>query len=128
MIQDMFRDVTEALQSHAMALGRFDKVNGAEPKGPPGNGLTAAVWVQDFYPARDMHGLATTSMVLVMAFRVYADMLQEPQDMIDPAMMEAVGEFITALSSDFTLDGMTNVTAVDLTGMKGNGLGGRAGY
>jgi hypothetical protein len=67
-------------------------------------------------------------MVFVVTFRVYTDMFQEPRDMIDPAMMEAVGEFVTRVSSDFTLDGMSNVMAVDLTGMHGNGLGGQAGY
>jgi hypothetical protein len=128
MIQDLFFDITEALQSHAMAMGRFDKVNGAEPKGPPGNGLTAAIWVQSFYPRQAPHGLATSSMILIMTLRVYTDMLQEPVDMIDPTMMEAVGEFITRVSADFTLDGMTGVMAVDLTGMHGNGLGGQAGY
>lgn len=128
MIQDLFRDITEVLRSHAERLGRFDTVNGAEPKGAPGNGFNAGIWVQSFYPGRAPHGLSTTSMVLIMTFRVYSDMFTEPVDMIDPSLMEAVGEFITAVSADFTLDGMSNVMAVDLNGMHSNGLGGQAGY
>lgn len=128
MIQDLFRDITESLQSKAMALGRFELVNGAEPKGAPGNGLNAGIWVQDFRPAAEFSGVASTSMVLTMAFRVYSDMLAEPDGRIDPNMMEAVGAFITAVSADFTLDGMSNVTAVDLLGSAGSGLGGQAGY
>lgn len=128
-IQDLFRDITEALQSHAMALGRFDRVNGAEPKGHPGNGLTAAIWVDDFRSGSNLpHGLDATSMMLTMAFRVYTDVFMEPVDMIDPNMLDAVGAFMSSVSGDFTLDGMSNVMAVDLDGMYSQGLGGRAGY
>lgn len=128
MIQELFRDITEVLQSHAMKLGRFDNVFGAEPKAKPGTGVNAAIWVQSFYPRSAPHGLATTSMVLTMTFRVYTDLFAEHPDVIDPRMMEAVGQFITLVSADFTLDGMSNVQAVDLAGAFSNGLGGQAGY
>lgn len=128
MIQDLFRDVTEVLQSRAEALARFERVNGAEPKGAPGNGLSAGIWVQSFEPVREYSGLATTSMLLTMSFRVYTDMLIEPDGRIDPEMMEAVGAFLTAVSADFTLDGMTGVVAIDLLGSNSQGLGGQAGY
>lgn len=128
MIQDLFHDVSLALQSHAQTLGRFDTINGVEPKGAPGNGLHAAVWVDSFTPGDAPHGLATSSMVLTMAFRAYSDMFYEPAGEIDPRLMEAIGEFITRVSADFTLDGMTSVQAVDLLGAYSGGLGGRAGY
>lgn len=127
MIQYLFRDVTEALQSHAQTLGRFDTVNGAEPKNAPGNGLNCGIWVQSLRPAQTS-GLAASSAVLTMSVRVYSDMFAEPSGMIDPNLMEAVGEFMTAVSADFTLDGMSSVRAIDLTGMAGDGLGGQAGY
>ena len=128
MIQDLINDITLALISHAEKLGRFQKVNGAEPKGAPGNGLNLGVWVQDFRPAQRYHGLATTSMVLTMSARVYSDMLAEPDGRIDPEMMDAVGAFIEGVSGDFQLDSMEHVMAVDLTGITGQGLGGQAGY
>ena len=37
----------DAAVSHALTTGRFEKVNGYEPKSAPGYGLTAAVWVQN---------------------------------------------------------------------------------
>jgi hypothetical protein len=128
MIQDLINDITLALISHAEKLGRFQKVNGAEPKGAPPNGLSVGIWVDDFRPHQRGHGLATTSMLLTMNARVYTDMLAEPDGRIDPEMMDAVGAFLEGVSADFQLDSMEHVQAVDLTGMTGQGLGGRAGY
>ncbi len=127
MITELFRDITETLQSHAERLRIFDAVNGHEPKAPPGSGLTCAIWVQSFRPVQSS-GLASTSMLLTMSMRIYTSMLSEPQDKIDPEVMDAVGQLITNLSADYTLDSMESVRCIDLLGMDSEGLGGEAGY
>lgn len=116
-----------AVQSHALSTGRFDRVNGHEPKNSPGSGVTAAHWVQAVRPVARASGLSTTSAVIVLTVRLYSNMLAEPQDGIDPAMSGALHELFTAYSGDFDLNG--TVDAVDLLGMTGGvPLSAVAGY
>lgn len=116
----------EAVASHAMASGYFDKVNQYEPKSAPQTNLTASVWIQSFGPAHGQSGLISTTMRFLVNVRIYCNMLQDPPDMIDPSLMEAVDALMSAYSGDFTLDGL--VREVDLLGMTGEELGGAAGY
>lgn len=119
--------LTEALQSHAMASGWFDDVNGHEPHSIPGHGLTCAVWAQAIRPAPRRSGLQATSGVVVFNVRVYHPIVSEPFDAIDPAMCQAVDALMAAYSADFTLGG--RVEAVDLLGAAGAGaLSAEAGY
>lgn len=125
----MSLDVTgilAAVQSHALASGLFERVNGHEPKNAPGNGLTAAVWVQRVRPAQGASGLASTSGVLEVQLRIYSNMLAEPQDGIDPKVTEVTDALLTAYSGDFDLGG--RVRDVDLLGEFGDGLSAEAGY
>lgn len=114
----------DALVSHAMTTGLFDRVNTHEPKSAPGNGLTAAVWFQTIEPAPG--GLASTSVRLTMLLRIYSSMLAEPQDYIDPQIVDAVDQLMNAYTGDFTLDGM--IRNVDLLGAGGTPLRAQAGY
>lgn len=118
--------IVDAVVSHAAATGRFEKVNGHEPKNAPGNGLTAAVWVQRLAPLALQSGLAATSALLLVNLRIYQNMLAEPQDAIDPNVVAAVDALVTAYSGDFTLDGL--VADVDLLGRHGTALAAEAGY
>lgn len=121
------RDIIEAACSHAMTTGYFARVNQYEPKSNPGTGLSCAVWVQSLGAALAQSGLNSTSAYFVLNVRIYTSMLAEPQDMIDPTIMEAVDKLMAAYSGDFTLDGL--VRNVDLLGSQaGQGLGGQAGY
>jgi hypothetical protein len=120
------KEYIEAMASHAMTTGYFDHANQHEPKSNPGMGLHCAIWVQSLQPATGWSGLNSTSTVLVVAVRIYSNMLQEPQDAIDPNMMEAVDTLLAAYSGDFTLGGL--VSYVDLLGQFGTALGGEAGY
>lgn len=120
------RAYTDALVSHAMATGLFDRVNQYEPKATPGNGLTAAVWFQTLRPDPQHSGLAATSVWLTYTLRIYLPMLTEPQDWIDPRILEGVDKLIELYSGDFSLDGM--VREVDLEGQSGTGLSAQAGY
>lgn len=118
--------ILEAAVSHALASGHFERVNAHEPKNAPGNGLTAALWAQSLSPVRGASGLLKTSARLVLNVRVYSNMLQEPQDAIDPAVIAAVDALMDAYSGDFELGG--NVRNVDLLGQAGVPLSAEAGY
>lgn len=118
------QQVIEAVASHAMRSGWFDKVNQTEPKAAPGNGLSAAVWVQGMRPASS--GLASTSVRFELSVRLYSSMLAEPQDQIDPNLMAAAWDLFAAYSAGFTLGGL--VESVDLLGKDGNPLESDAGY
>jgi hypothetical protein len=111
--------------SHAMASGLFERVNAHEPKSAPGNGLSAAVWVDTIGPVRSS-GLAATSGRLALMVRVYTSMLAEPADAVDPNLVAAVDALLAAYSADFDLGG--TVRCVDLLGQAGEPLSARAGY
>jgi hypothetical protein len=118
--------MTDAIVSHSLSLGLFERVNFSEPKNSPGNGLTAAVWLQSVNPVAVASGLAVTSARVEFTQRLYSNMLQEPQDEIDPAMLSAVDVLMGVYSADFTLGG--TVRNVDLLGAHGPGLSALAGY
>lgn len=115
-----------AVESHALTLGRFERVNMTEPKSKPiGGGITCAIWVDWMGPVLSS-GLAATSGVLRFNVRVYQNMIAEPQDAIDPAVTAAVNALFAAYAGDFTLDGL--IRNVDLRGMAGVPLSAQAGY
>jgi hypothetical protein len=120
------QDVFDQVESHALASGWFERVNTHEPKRNPGNGLTAAVWIQRVAPVPAGSGLAATTGRLELRTRIYSNMLQEPQDAIDPNILVAVDDLLDRYSGDFTLGG--RVRNVDLLGAHGEGLGAIAGY
>lgn len=123
------RDVVDATVSHAAATGLFDKVNGHEPKSAPTagpRGLTCAVWADQLRPSL-RSGLDSTTVVLELNVRLFMRMLTEPQDAIDPAMLEAVDTLCGEYVGDFTLGGL--VKSVDVRGADGGTmLSARAGY
>ena len=119
--------IVDAVASHAMASGLFDRVNMHEPKNAPGSGLTAAIWADTVGPVPAASGLASTSGRVVLKVRLYTNMMSEPQDAIDPTLLAAVDILLTAYSGDFTLGGL--VRNVDLLGASGGGgLAAQAGY
>lgn len=120
------RTILDAVETHALASGFFQTVNGHEPKSAPQNGLTAAVWVEQIGPARGGSGLDSTSTRLALFVRLYTPMVQQSEDAIDPDMMTALDALMAAYSGDFTLGGL--VRAVDLLGAYGDPLSARAGY
>lgn len=120
------RTILDAVESHALASGFFQAVNGHEPKSAPQNGLTCAVWVEQIGPARGGSGLASTSTRLALFVRLYTPMMSEPEDAIDPDMMTALDALLAAYSGDFELGGL--IRQVDLLGAYGDPLSARAGY
>lgn len=114
-----------AVESHALTLGLFERVNIHEPKNAPGNGLSCAIWVDSIKHARSS-GLASTSGVVIFQGRIMSNMLAEPQDGIDPQILSAVCVLMAEYSGSFTLGG--TVRGVDLLGAEGESLSAKAGY
>tara|TARA_R110000824_G_scaffold16633_6_gene68758 strand:+ start:216 stop:677 length:462 start_codon:yes stop_codon:yes gene_type:complete len=114
----------DSMASHAGASGLFERVNTHEPKRAP-KGLVAALWVDSIGPAQSS-GLAATTARVVFNLRIYKDMISEPQDAIDPAILAAAAALMEDYSGDFTLGG--TVRAIDLLGMTGVPLSAQAGY
>ncbi len=124
--QQAVQNLTDALTSKAAATGAFRRVNSHEPKSAPGSGLTLAVWADSIQPVAQASGLASTSGVVTYLARAYGNMLQKPEDDVDPRLMAAASVLVGAYSADFTLGGLCR--NVDLLGMYGRKLGAQAGY
>lgn len=118
--------ILDGVVSHALATGRFERVNQHEPKSAPGTGLSCAVWVQSVGPALAASGLQATTGLVVFNVRLYTPMLGEPQDAIDPEIIATVDELFTAYSGDFELGG--SVRCIDLLGQAGTPMRAEAGY
>lgn len=126
-IQNLF----DLVQSKVLATGYFSSAATAEPKAAPADDLTCAIWTDRISPVRTS-GLSSTSALVVFLVRVYSNMLQDPQDAIDPRVMQAAGQILNDFSQDFELiDPQTStptVREVDLLGAYGPGLSAQAGY
>ena len=119
------RPLIDKLRSHALSLGVFDSCGSHEPKSVPGTGITAALWVQRIRPS--IHsGLANTAASVEFTLRAYSNFIAEPQDEIDPRLVDAIDGLIAAYTADFTLGGA--VMAIDLMGIEGTALEATAGY
>lgn len=120
------RTLLDGVVSNAMQLGLFDKVNLHEPKRKPGAGMTVSIWADHIQPMPQFSGLNQSSALVVFMFRIYQNMLMEPQDLIDTVMVEATDTVIAQYSGEFTLNGA--VREIDLLGESGTPLSAQAGY
>lgn len=121
-------DVTtlfDRLASHAATLGVFDRVNTHEPTNAPGQGYTAALWVNAIAPVR-ASGLNSTSVRVEFMIRLYTPYQTKPLDALDPEVLRNTDLLMAAYSGDFTLGDA--VRQVDLLGTYGVGLSAAAGY
>lgn len=118
--------ILDAVVSHAMASGHFERVNQFEPDNTPGHGLTCGVWVDRMTPIPGASGLAGVTMLVVFNVRIYGSMQTDPPDAIDPNMVKAADALGTAYTGDFTLGG--TVRNVDIKGAHGTPFDVRAGY
>lgn len=118
--------ILDAVVSHAAASGHFERVNSHEPKNAPGNGLTCAVWVQSVVPIPQASGLNSVTGRVLFNIRIYSNMLQEPEDGIDPEVIKALDTLFAAYCNDFALDGL--VRNIDIMGAHGIQLTAQAGY
>lgn len=118
------RSILDKVVTHAMTLGVFAKVNTHEYKNAPGKGLYCEIWAETIAPARS--GLDVTSAVLTLNVRIRSDMIAEPQDGIDPAILDAVDLLMDAYTGDFELGGTAR--NIDLLAGSTPGLRADAGY
>lgn len=118
--------IRDTLISHAVSLGLFKSVSKFEPKAAPPDGLYGALWVQAITPARNRSGLRATTLRIEYSFRIGTNMIAEPQDDIDPAVMVAAAALMNVYSGDFELG--QYVEEIDLLGAYGDPLQARAGY
>ncbi len=130
---ELFVRLTKALETHALRLGYFSKVNASEPKRAPDYGMTAAVWPQAIAPVPSASGLAATTGLVTYVMRIYQPMLQEPIDMIELNMMRATAGLIRVLTADFQLTDASGIGAplirnIDLLANVSPGLSSVAGY
>lgn len=127
--QQGVEDLFAAIVSEAGQLGVFETVNTHEPKSAPGTGLRCSIWIDTVKPLRSS-GLAMTSGLVSFFARVYNNMLQEPQDDIDPAITSAVFSLMGQVSGDYAFSSVTtlDIRNVDLLGAYGEGLAAQAGY
>lgn len=109
-----------------MASGYVEETRMHEPDNAPGDGISAAMWIESIYPIAPHSGLAATSAMLHFNMRFYSSGMTEPKDEIDPAIAEATYEVMKAFTGDFTLDG--DVAFIDLLGAHSQGLRAEAGY
>jgi hypothetical protein len=124
--QAAVNNLVSNIVSLCQQTGLFRSVNSHEPKSAPGNGTRCSIWANDILPLGGASGLAVTSGEVILNIRIYGNMLQKPEDEIDPRIMTAATTVIAALSADFTLG--DTVRNIDLLGAYGPKLSAKAGY
>jgi hypothetical protein len=121
-------DILSRISSYALRTGRFDQVNGVEPKNAPSTtGMTCSIWVQAIETVTSS-GLSATSGVFILNLRIYTSFSQQPFDMIDPQMTSATADIMNMMNGEFELGGADDVRAIDVLGMSGTALSAKAGY
>lgn len=125
--EEWIEPIYDAVVSDLQRIGYFDKVNEHEPKNAPGYGLTAAVWVQQIRPTRSS-GLKSTSAVVIFNVRIYSNMLQEPEDLIDRNMTRATSRVMREFHDNYDFDLDPIVRNIDVFGQEGFPLAAQAGY
>jgi hypothetical protein len=120
------QQIIDAIASQIMTLGVFDQVNAHDPVSPPGDGITAAVWVQKIKPVGAASGLDAASLLFVVNVRVYMLARTEPIDLVDPLMTGAVDQAMSTIADGFTLGAL--VRNVDLLGQYGVDFDAQYGY
>jgi len=120
--------IFDAVLSMAGRSGLFRAVVNHEPKAAPSTeqGLLTFSLVAGPLVPSTTSGLATVTYRWQLIGRVYTGMLTEPQDVIDPALMNAAGQLMSLLAGEFTLGGL--VRQVDLFGAYGEPLTCAPGY
>lgn len=117
--------ILDVICSHALATGCFEAVNQYESKQSPGNGITAAVWVDRITPIRTS-GLANTTVKIDLVLRLYSSTYMEPYDDIDPNLTRALDILMRAYCGDFEVAG--HVRHIDIFGAYGSPLESRSGF
>lgn len=111
------------LKDTLYGLGVFESVSTHEPKNSPTGGRVSIIF-SGTRPGPS--GLASTSVFIDFTIRLFADMMHEPQDEIDPNTLAALDATCAALVANFTLGGTAE--SVDVRGKGGIPVTSRTGY
>lgn len=109
-----------------LKTGLFKSVNTVEPKAPPADGVTAAIYFANLKPVGAVSGLDSGSALLELTCRIYTNLLQTPADATDPKVIQVTSAVIKLFFGDLDLDG--TVRNVDVFGEQSGGLTARAGH
>jgi hypothetical protein len=125
--------IFDAVFSEIQQSGYFDKVNDWEPKGRPGRGITAGLWVDTMDPLSAASGLSATACNITFILRAYKNIANQLkpgvpalQDAIDRHMLKAMSNMARRFHGDF--DFQDTIRNVDLLGYFGRALSIKAGY
>lgn len=117
-----------ALTTLASESGIFENVYGHEPKAAPSvTGVSCGVWVNTGPAVVQSSGLTSGSVRIEFVYRVFRSMLTEPQDNIEPEVLDATDELFTRLAGEFQL-GVSGTRYIDVQGADGEGLRAQPGY
>jgi len=112
-----------SLENKLLTNGYFTHVQIGEPKSPPGQRFTGAL----FMNAVNTWGtLSTLCAVYIVTLRIYDNMTQEPQEDVEIEMAILVDQIMDDIAGEFDLG--ATIQAVDMLGMKGTPLGVKWGY
>ena len=105
-----------ALESHAMSLGIFRRVDTHEPENAPGEGLSCSIHLGPIAGDGAISGQGSVSGTITFLVWVWNPMMQKPLDGVDPAVLTAVSTLLNEYSGNFTLGG--SVRNIDLLRMR----------
>lgn len=110
---------------------RCTKVILSEPKGAPGAGVTAGVWVASCLPAPGLSGYRRTGVHLLLRVRLYMNAIEEPVDRVDTTLADAMDDILAAaITHLIPADGeeTDDDRTIDVHGKYGPPFGGTFGY
>jgi hypothetical protein len=113
---DAVNSLYSALESHALSLGIFRRVNMHEPENAPGEGLSCSIILGPIAASGALSGLGSVSGTITFLVMVWNSMMQKPLDGVDPAILTAVSTLLNAYSGSFTLGG--TVRDIDLLNLR----------
>lgn len=114
---DDIKAIYQALESHAVRLHAFQKVNMQEPTSSPGTGVYCSFTLGPFTPFAAGSGLNSTTVKFTMIAGIWSQAAKRGVDPVDPQVLAAMVALMGALSGDFTLGGL--VRSIDLVNMTG---------
>ena len=119
------KDTLKVIESKIATSGQVKTTQVGEPKSPPSNLPAAAIYMDSVRLYR-LTVDGGTGEVHTVNVRVYADMLQEPQEWNEYGLAEVAENLINQLFIDADLAG--KIMAIDVAGMAGQGVEMRWGY
>jgi hypothetical protein len=113
---DAIGSLFSSLESHALGLGIFRRVNLHEPENAPGEGLSCSIILGPIAADGKFSGLNSVSGTITFLIMVWNSMMQKPLDGVDPAILTAVSTLLNEYSGNFTLGG--TVRDIDLLSLR----------